>query len=312
MGERETGNRRTGESRRRVEQAIPDALGPLEARIEALSRATRIAIPIVLTLLIGGVDYATGFELSIGFFYLLPVAFAAWFAGRRNAIVISVLCAATWQMSDRLAGEHVSNSLIPFWNALTRFGFFFVVATLIARIRLLLERERSFARTDFTTGVQNKRAFEEQLDAEILRCGRYGHSFILAYLDVDDFKEVNDAHSHATGDALLRDFASAIRSTLRSSDVVGRLGGDEFAVLFVETDGASAQSFVERMQAEVRERLREYEWNVTFSVGAIVAGGGSDADEVIHRADELMYAAKRAGKNRIVCETDSPKGSESS
>src|SRR5258707_6094964 len=98
------------------------------------------------------------------------------------------------------------------------------------------------ATQDSLTNVLNARAFSHELAQELSRNRRYGRPLALIYLDLDDFKSVNDAHGHATGDAVLRLVADAMRGAVRQADVVGRLGGDEFGVLMPETDGDVAHA----------------------------------------------------------------------
>ncbi len=195
-----------------------------------------LGICLLIALVLGFLDYITGYELSFSVFYLLPVAIAAWYIGLEAAVLVSCASAATWQISNYLAGEVFSSPAIPFWNAITRLGFFLVVSILFTRLRKALDHERSLARIDFLTGVLNSRAFDQIAAAEIQRSDRYGHPLTLAYLDLDNFKTINDEFGHSTGDELLKTVAVTIHDNLRSSDYVARLGGDEFAILMTETE----------------------------------------------------------------------------
>jgi diguanylate cyclase (GGDEF)-like protein len=148
--------------------------------------------------------------------------------------------------------------------------------------------------------VLNARAFSHELAQELSRNRRYGRPLALIYLDLDDFKSVNDAHGHATGDAVLRLVADAMRGAVRQADVVGRLGGDEFAVLMPETDGDVAHAAATRLVIGIRTVFRGTP-SVTASIGVVaVAGTEAGTDELLRKADQAMYAAKRAGKDRVV------------
>src|SRR5262249_38859385 len=160
--------------------------------------------------ILGVVDYATGYEISFAFFYLAPVAMAAWYVSRRAGIVISTFAAFVWQYSNHLAGEKFTNPMIPYWNASTRLGFFIVISFLLARIHSLLEAERSLSRTDHLTGVLNARAFYDIASNELARSGRSGRPITLGYLDLDGFKAVNDQFGHLVGDQILRCFAQTM------------------------------------------------------------------------------------------------------
>ena len=146
----------------------------------------------------------------------------------------------------------------------------------------------------------NARAFGERLTQELERNRRYPRPLTLLYLDLDDFKAVNDAHGHQTGDAVLRLVADAMRSSVRQADVVGRLGGDEFALLMPETDAKLADAAAVRL-AESLRKIFQGTPTVTASIGVVSCqGGDAVSDDLLRRADQAMYEAKRAGKDRVV------------
>ncbi len=272
----------------------------LAAFLERRSTVTRTAMAIVLTGLIGVADYVTGFEISFGFFYLLPVAFAAWYIGRPAGSMISLFGALTWFSAYRLAGGTHSSPVILYWNAATRLGFFLVVAVLVAALRRLLQHERALSRSDFLTGVLNSRAFAEVASAEIVRAQRYEHPFTVAYIDLDNFKTVNDRLGHSVGDTLLRVVANVMRGALRATDVVARLGGDEFAVMLPETNGDAAQVSIEKLRAALLAAMLRHDWPVTFSVGALTFRTPPEtSDELIALVDSLMYQVKRGSKDAV-------------
>lgn len=272
----------------------------LAAFVERRSTVTRTEIAILLTGLIGVADYVTGFEISFGFFYLLPVAFAAWYIGEPAGSMVSLLGAATWFTAYRLAGGTHSSPVILYWNAATRLGFFLVVAVLLAALRRLLQHERTLSRSDFLTGALNSRAFAEIASAEIVRAQRYEHPFTVAYIDLDNFKAVNDRLGHSVGDTLLRVVANVMRRALRATDAVARLGGDEFAVMLPETNRDAARVSVEKLRAALLAEMRRHGWPVTFSVGALTFRTPPEtSDELIALVDGLMYQVKRGSKDAV-------------
>jgi diguanylate cyclase (GGDEF)-like protein len=157
------------------------------------------------------------------------------------------------------------------------------------------------ATQDELTGALNARAFEERLSEELDRDRRYNVPLALLYLDLDDFKAVNDRHGHRTGDAVLRLVVNATRRAVRQSDIVGRLGGDEFAVLMPETEGAVAEAAANRLADGIREVFRGTP-SVTASIGLVSTVNTSivRAEDLLRRADQAMYDAKRGGKDRVV------------
>ena len=254
----------------------------------------------VLVGLIGTVDYVTGREISLSIFYLFPVSLITWSIDKRSGIVISVFSAIAWLGADFMSGHTYSHSIIPFWNMLVRLCFFLIVVFLISTVKHLLKESETLAKTDFLTGVSNARYFFELANTEINRSGRFNHPFTLIYVDIDDFKLINDRHGHNTGDELLRTIASIFRSNLRRIDLVARLGGDEFAVLLPETGAEQSQIIIRKMQKTLAEVTKKNNWHITFSMGVVTfLRPPVSVDNMIKIADDLMYAAKHAGKNAI-------------
>jgi len=148
--------------------------------------------------------------------------------------------------------------------------------------------------------VLNARAFADRLGQELDRNRRYPRPLALMYMDLDNFKVINDTHGHQTGDAVLRLVGEAMRSSVRLADVVGRLGGDEFAVLMPETDAALADAAAKRLAASLRTVFKGTP-TVTASIGVVSCSvAEANTDELLRKADQAMYEAKRAGKDRVV------------
>lgn len=171
------------------------------------------------------------------------------------------------------------------------------------KLQVALEKEQNMARIDFLTKVPNRRTFWEGVDTEAKRSRRYGRPMTLAYVDLDNFKQVNDIYGHQVGDDLLRAVAVTMHTIVRSTDLVARLGGDEFALLLPETNGEAANIVVNKIQAALLKAVEEHNWPVTFSFGVVTFNSPLDSvDEMIKRADDLMYEVKRGGKSAVVAE----------
>lgn len=176
----------------------------------------------------------------------------------------------------------------------------------VARRRLEAREEalKTLAATDVLTGLANRRAFLEQLQASVQRVSR-GHAAGLLMLDIDDFKQTNDRWGHATGDAHLIAVAHAMRASVRAYDVPARFAGDEFAVLLPDADLDHATEVAGRLLAAARKpRGADVPHGVQISIGAIVLRDGEPADEAIKRVDRALYAAKYAGRGRVVAADD--------
>jgi diguanylate cyclase (GGDEF)-like protein len=152
------------------------------------------------------------------------------------------------------------------------------------------------ALTDSLTGLGNNRAFYDDFEREIARAKRHGHAMVLALIDVDDFKAVNDKDGHSHGDAVLALVGERLRTT-REEDRGYRIGGDEFALILVETDQKAAAKVLGRLQAEIRESGM----GATVSIGYVDLAGDQLDPESYELADTALYEAKRLGRNQTVC-----------
>lgn len=187
-------------------------------------------------------------------------------------------------------------------DALRQPGLLLVGTDVTAEKRLEQEL-RHMATTDSLTGIANRGCFMEQARREFSRMHRHGQSLGVIMWDADHFKQVNDAHGHAAGDALLKELAALAVRESRAHDVVGRLGGEEFGILLTEADKDDAMSVAHRLRAGV-EALRVpvdgAELRVTISAGVTVAQpSDKDFETVLNRADTALYAAKDMGRNTV-------------
>lgn len=249
---------------------------------------------------VGLIDFLTGTELTFSLFYLVPVALAAWWSGTQVAIAASLLAAGCWLVAEYLATDQEVDPLIYAWNFGTRLLFLLLVAVLLATLRVILMRERALSRIDPLTGLLNAKAFREIVDAEIARGSRYGHPVSVAFLDIDDFKEVNDTRGHSEGDRLLREVGAVIRANLRASDIVARYGGDEFVIGLPVTGQAAARAVVDKLHQRVTESMVGSGWPVTLSVGVFTSTSGTPTvDFMLDNADRLMYEVKADAKNGL-------------
>lgn len=173
-----------------------------------------------------------------------------------------------------------------------------------AELLRLNDRLKHQAESDFLTGCMNRRSFDEKLNREISRSQRQNYPLSIALLDLDHFKRINDTHGHATGDAALRHFAQFVQGNIRLSDSLARLGGEEFAVLMPDTDASAAVPLIERLRSLVAQTPLPLEngplLTITVSIGLTSLCDTDMAKTFIRRADEALYAAKAAGRNRAI------------
>ena len=162
---------------------------------------------------------------------------------------------------------------------------------------LMTQRLEELSVTDELTGLANRRQLTLKLEEEIRRSDRTGRPFVVLMMDIDHFKQVNDEHGHQGGDNVLKQCATAFRENLRRIDFVARYGGEEFCALLPETDEGGACRAAERLRKAVKALPDPVP---TISIGIALGTPNSSAQEIVHQADEALYEAKEAGRDRVV------------
>jgi diguanylate cyclase (GGDEF)-like protein len=273
-------------------------------RIEQLDPFAVLLSSLLLIITIGSLDLMasteSGFNFMVGstLCYLIPVALMAWVGRKKHALSVS-LSAAVVDLFTTLNGQqHRHPTAYVLIEVMLEFTLFIFVSILLISLRKAFDVERVASRTDHLTRLFNSRGFSEAAEVELNRMRRFGYTMTVAYLDIDDFKAINDARGHKHGDDVLAAFGDVLLQVTRSVDTPGRLGGDEFAVLLPETDSEQAKHFVARLRSSVERVLRG---EATFSVGIVTfANAPESVDTLLEPADAMMYAAKRNGKNTYV------------
>lgn len=292
---------------RPITTAPPDRRAD-DTRRTTSQRVLLTAAGIALIAAIGTLDLATGPDIGFSLFYLIPIVASGWWLGRAAAITLAISASVAWLTADVLS--HATPSIaVSVWNGLTRFTIFTLIGVLIARQRRdrehlghLLRAAESLARTDSLTGLSNARAFYERLRSELPRLRRAGAPLCVAYVDLDNFKQVNDRFGHDAGDELLRTIGHLLRRTFRAGDVAARLGGDELAVALWDVEADAAVDACRRLADAIRALEADYPGTgIGASVGVVwLAHPPDDVAQVVGLADRAMYAVKREGKGRVV------------
>ncbi len=249
----------------------------LDIFLENRSKGILAIFGVIFVLILGYLNFFIGSQISFSIFYLVPVFLLSWYVSRNAGIIISMIAALAWLAADLASAGTYPYRVVPYWNAAVLFAFFLVTTVILSRLKAAYLHEQELSRIDFLTGVANARAFHSVAEAEKARASRYKHPLTLAYLDIDNFKIVTDH--------------------------VARVGGDEFAILLPETGAEAGQFVLYKLQRVLLEIMQKNGWPVTFSIGAVTFLGQPETlDEMIQRADGLMYSAKNGGKNRIAQE----------
>ena len=280
-----------------------------ETKLNSLKITGRVPLWVVLLgslLLIGFIDYVDyliGLEVHLSVLQLFPIFLVTWYTGFRNGLIFSMIGATSLMMDTIFDHKVYSHRWFVFWNMLVLFIFFAVLSYILYLLKNSLVKTRELAQTDGLTGLLNARTFFGLVEEERLRSIRYAHPFTVCFLDLDNFKQINDRLGHLTGDELLRLVAGILKEDARQSDLVARLGGDEFTILFPETGPEVIDALVSKLHRNLSRGFNERGWSVTPSMGVVtfyeIPGTVND---ILHKADQLMYTAKKAGKNQIMKE----------
>jgi diguanylate cyclase (GGDEF)-like protein len=246
-------------------------------------------------------DIQVGAQYGVLLFYFIPIAWTAWLAGNIPAIIIAIFCSLSRiaVKVDEVSHTYESSPEVV-WNISTELIFFLVFVGLLLKLQQQFELERSLARTDGLTKLYNARAFEVAVTGERERLRRYGRIMSLVYLDLDNFKAVNDRWGHAAGDDLLITIARTMSGNIRQVDVAARLGGDEFALLLPETGKEGAEIVVNRLREKMLAAVQARGWPVTCSIGCVTFEAAPESVEaMLKETDAAMYISKKTGKNKI-------------
>lgn len=270
--------------------------------LDAIPSWRLLSYCIGLAAAVGAVQWVAPPELSLHVFYLGPVTMAAWHVGRWAGVSLSAFCAGVW-----VAARSAQATTLPIgtglllWDLGVLFLSFVIVANIVSTLRYLLDTERHRADRDPLTGLLNAASFADAVEHERRHLTLTPSSTTVAYVDIDNFKEVNDQYGHAAGDALLRQVADALRHAVRESDVVARLGGDEFGVLLPRSGPEAAHTVLAKLHAALELEIGAGGMPVGVSIGAVTFSEPlHSAQAMVDLTDQIMYEAKRGGKGRLI------------
>jgi diguanylate cyclase (GGDEF)-like protein len=225
-----------------------------------------------------------------------------------NYAVLTAVAAVTCLLILRRLFTSTETFSTDFLSNRLLYGYVFAVTALIFLVLgYVLGRQadilRRLSKTDSLTGLCNRRALDDRVRDEWRRAARYGSPLALLLIDIDGLKRINDQLGHRAGDDLLRRTATAIRHSLRASDVGARWGGDEFAILAPQTSRVAARQLAERLLAQLKESSDSAHAAVSASVGVAVFARDEcvidDPDMLLRAADEALYRAKAGGRDQV-------------
>jgi len=277
--------------------------------LEKRTPKTITKLSFVLILILGVMQFLFRETVTIAPLYIFPILFSSWYGSKITGILSAFLSTLVF-----IIIETAYNRVLPTFNELLLLSApyltaYVLLAILIINFRDVHRIEVYAADTDNLTGLHSARSFYVELANELLRSKRYDHVFSLAYLDVDNFKSINDSLGHREGDKLLKEVANCLVSSLRGTDVIARLGGDEYACLLHETNQQKAKSAFLKTVDLLNKRMVKNKWDVSFSIGVMTFENiPEDIKEAIDLADKLMYSVKNDNKDNIAYQVYQVKG----
>jgi diguanylate cyclase (GGDEF)-like protein len=283
---------------RRLAGSATDLLWRAILRLERQPHPVNLAIGLAFVAIITVADALTGSAAGFEELYLLPIVFVAWLTRSAASGVAIALLATALRLGTSLLYGSVSPAL-AISGAVLHALLYVTVVMLLSLFRRDRDLHKTLSVTDALTGLANRRAFYVAAGTELERSRRYGHRLSLLYIDVDDFKRVNDVAGHHEGDRVLRSIAAVAQKSIRSIDVVARLGGDEFVVLLPETDSREAGRIAVRLRTDLDGAATFSGYAITCSVGVVTYQDlPQSVDDLLRGGDAAMYEAKSAGRER--------------
>lgn len=255
---------------------------------------------LLAAILIGVIRFLTGPEFALSLFYILPIGLATWYAGKWVGIMVSLASAVSWLVADLNMLPAFSSAFIPYLNETFRLTVFLTITVILTKLKRVMDAHKALGRTDPLTAIHNRRAFYDLAEMELNKARRYQKPLSVLYVDIDNFKQINDRLGHHIGDALLCSAAKMIKSNIRAVDIIGRFGGDEFVILLAETGPESVARVARKLRDKLLHLMQNENWPVTFSIGAVTFENPPESvEQLVIAADRQMYNAKINGKNRI-------------
>ena len=261
-----------------------------------------VIIAALITLTIFGLlEFYSGYKLSLFIFFALPVVLVTWYSSRKLGYLFCLLATLTWLLAVRMSGNAYNHGWIFYWNGGIRLAFFLIVARGVSDVKILMRHQTRLAHVDGLTGCLNAYAFHEKCDTLLRLSYRLKQPISLGFIDLDNFKTINDTKGHSEGNRVLKAVAESMMKSVRSTDFVARMGGDEFAILLPNTDTEKAKVVFSHLRNQLDADVQcDWENSLGYSIGVVtIFNRLISTDEALKLADTLMYQVKKGGKNRV-------------
>lgn len=254
-----------------------------------------IVLALIFLTLVRSPNQSGSLQLANGWLSIGLLVLSAWVCPPRVAIAASLIAIVAWSSIEVTTLDWTQ--WLP--GHLVRFVVAMGLVSWMIRLHAILDAAQQSARVDSLTGLPNRQALIEAMEAELSRAKRFSRSFSIALMDCDGFKQINDLRGHLTGDDVLCRIGQVLQRQTRRFDCGGRWGGDEFLIVLPEIDQEDAMLFAERLRAALRHEIERDYPSLTCSLGIVTFPGGAvDWQDCVRQADEAMYAAKRLGRDQ--------------
>lgn len=249
---------------------------------------------------IAGLDYTAGKSIHIFTLFLIPTILAVWKLGLPAGLFFSVICALSGLTVDLLTQPNKA-AVFAYINTAVRLFVFLLIVYGSWKILRMGDRLAELSMIDSLTGMNNRRSFMLRGKEELYRMKRDNHPISIIFIDLDNFKSINDTMGHNAGDEVLQMSAAMITHCLRQVDFPARLGGDEFAAILPSTNGTGAQVLAEKIQHMLRESFSAKKLPISASIGiATFMKAPISFEHALKCADNIMYEVKNSSKNAIL------------
>ena len=271
--------------------------------IQDQSKTKILLLATFLFLLDEYIDYRTGPELNVSFFHLVPLFLIVWNSGFVPGFIYSFFCSLVIFFVT-IQPAFTRPTSLEISNALANLVFFVAFSAVLSQLKKYLEKVTFMAEVDGLTNLLNARSFYQRADQEVRSSAQSGQPFTVLYIDVDNFKEMNDSFGHIAGDEILKSIGKILNAHFRKNDLRARIGGDEFAVFLPGLSKEEATIEIPQFHSFLNQALRENKGAMTCSLGAVTfLHAPASAKDALHEADMLMYRVKMRGKNSFLWQT---------
>lgn len=233
-------------------------------------------------------------------FYILPIIIASWYVGLKSGLFLATFCLAEYSFLFIYYQVETFNLSVYLISFIPKMVVYFFIVFILVRLKKSLKAERQLARIDSLTRIGNRKSLFERVELEMNNLRRYNKIFALVFIDIDDFKKINDTSGHIEGDRILKTFANRVNDTIRKNDALFRVGGDEFILILPQTNLEQSKIVMSKIKASLSEPDIQSKQFPTVSAGVgIFTVYIENIEDVVLYVDKLMYKVKKTGKNNV-------------